>query len=284
MNEKRHRRTAFGKVAGWGAAAGAAAAAYMAFEAQWVNCRMSDLQVPDLPAAWSGLKILHLTDVHAGVFAGNERSLAKAISWAKPLEPDLVFLTGDVLGDPRRATKCLELLAQLEPRLGKYAVTGNHEYGISKSPLARLRQTADLWKTADVTLLNDSCAQLPARGGNSIVLCGADYLTGGFGLLGDDQERLSADGFAILLIHEPPELDSALAGNFPLTFAGHTHGGQIRVFRKGNLVPFDDQGESYLSGVHPWGGGLLVVSRGIGTSFVPFRLMTRPEATLWRLV
>ena len=40
----------------------------------------------------------------------------------------------------------------------------------------------------------------------------------------------------------------------------------------------------YLLGVHPWGAGTLVVTRGIGTSFLPFRLLTRPEATLWRLV
>lgn len=284
MNEKRHKRATFARLAGWAAAAGGAAAAYMAFEAQWVQCRRSDLRVPGLPEGWAGLKVLHLTDVHAGVFATNEWSLSKAVKWAKPLEPDLVLLTGDVLGDPNRAEVCLKLLAQLEPRLGKYAVTGNHEYGISKSPLARLRQTAGLWKTAGVTLLSDSCVQLPEREGGSVVLCGADYITGGFGLLGDEQARLRADGFPILLIHEPPEADSALAGGFPLAFAGHTHGGQIRVIRKGNLVPFDDQGETHLSGVHPWGDGLLVVSRGIGTSFVPFRLLTRPEATLWRLV
>lgn len=284
MNVKRHQRTTFVRLAEWTAAAGAAAAAYMAFEAQWVKCSMSDLRVPGLPEGWSGLKVLHLADVHAGVFASNERSLSKAVEWAKPLEPDLVLLTGDVLGDPSRAQACLELLAQLEPRLGKYAVTGNHEYGISKSPFARLHQTAELWKAAGVTLLSDSCVQLPEREGSRVVLCGADYVTGGLGLLGDEQGRLRADGFPILLIHEPPEADSPLAGGYPLTFAGHTHGGQIRVLRKGKLVPFDDQGEAHLSGVHPWGGGLLVVSRGIGTSFVPFRLLTRPEATLWRLV
>jgi len=277
-------RTTFARLAGWAAAAGGAAAAYMAFEAQWVQCRMSDLRVPGLPAGWSGLKVLHLTDVHAGFFASNERSLSKAVNWAKPLEPDLVLLTGDVLGDPNRAGVCLELLAQLEPRLGKYAVTGNHEHGISKSPFARLQRTAELWKSAGVTLLSDSCVQLPEREGGRVVLCGADYITGGFGLSGDEQRRLHTGDFPILLIHEPPEADSALAGSFPLAFAGHTHGGQIRVMRRGNLVPFDDQGETYLSGVHPWGDGLLVVSRGIGTSFVPFRLLTRPEATLWRLV
>ena len=61
-------------------------------------------------------------------------------------------------------------------------------------------------------------------------------------------------------------------------------GGQLRVPAPSGLVPLTDQGSEFLGGVYPWGDGLLVVSRGVGTSFLPFRLLTRPEATLWRLV
>jgi predicted MPP superfamily phosphohydrolase len=317
------------RLAAGAVAAGAAAAAYMVFEAQWVQCRQADLEVPGLPAPWSGLTILHLADIHAGQFRVNERSLAKVIDWAEPLAPDLVFLTGDNVGDPRRCKACLQLLSRLRPPLGMFAVTGNHEYGLSKGPLARPLDPSSLWAEAGITLLSDSCIALPARDGAQVTVCGGNYITGGFDLVsraapacgaaasaGDARpappspappaplgQRASAGvgpaapilatapgaaapagAFPILLIHEPPECDSPLFGRFPLAFAGHTHGGQLRMPTPSGLRVISREEHEYLCGVHPWGAGLLVVTRGVGASFLPFRLLTRPEATLWRLV
>lgn len=277
---------------GWVVGAGAAVATYMHFEAQWVDCGQANLVVPGLPSPWSGLRVLHLSDVHAGLFLSNERSLQKVVRWAIPLAPDIVFLTGDMLGNPRGNTTCLELLAHLRPPLGTYAVTGNHEYGIGKGPLARSRDASRLWDQADITLLDDQCVSLPGRDGTRITICGADYRSGGFGLLNEtpsdiNREQRTADAtddFPILLIHEPPAPDSPLGERFPLAFAGHTHGGQLRRPGRGGLTPLHKENNKYLGGVYKWGRGFLVVSRGVGTSFVPFRLLTRPEATLWRLV
>lgn len=263
------------------AAGGAIVAAYMLFEAQWVECQEKTLRVPGLPRAWSGIKVLHLSDVHAGDFGSSLVSLRKAVTWAVPLEPDLVFFTGDILGDPSRSAQSLAEIARLSPALGSYAVTGNHEYGLGKGPLARARASAGLWAGAEVTLLKDRCVRLPARGGSSLVLCGADYVTGGFGL-GDPS--VEPGDFRVLLIHDPPRVDDPLKNLFSLAFAGHTHGGQLRVPAPSGLVPLSNQRREFLSGLYPWGDGLLVVSRGVGTSFLPFRLLTRPEATLWRLV
>lgn len=273
------------RVAAGAAAAGAAAAAYMAYEAQWVHCREAELVVPGLPTQWSGLRVLHLSDVHAGRFLVNELSLAKVVRWAAPLPLDLVLLTGDILGDPERSRPCLQLLSLLKPHLGMFAVTGNHEYGLGKGPLARPRDARALWREAGITLLTDSCAALPARGGCSLVLCGADYLTGGYGLLEPGTvPAAGATACPVLLAHKPPPSDSPLAHLFPLAFAGHTHGGQLRAPGPGGLTPIHNEHEEYLAGVHRWGRGSLVVSRGVGVSFLPFRLFTRPEATLWRLV
>jgi predicted MPP superfamily phosphohydrolase len=280
------------------------------FEAQWIDCREKTMRVPGFPKAWSGLKVLHLADVHAGDFGLNLISLRKAVAWAVPLEPDLVFLTGDVLGDPLRSEQSLAELSRLSPKLGSYAVTGNHEYGIGKGPLARARDTTSLWAQAGIILLKDACIRLPARSDSSLVLCGADYLTGGFGLAdlfaaretarrgaaprqaatGDSADRsqrsalIAPADFPILLIHEPPERGDSLKDLFSLAFAGHTHGGQLRVPAPSGLVPLSEEDGEFLGGVYRWGEGVLVVSRGVGTTFVPFRLLTRPEATLWRLV
>ena len=268
------------------AAAGAAAASYMAYEARWVQCRQRDLLVPGLPPEWSGLTVLHLSDVHAGAFSGNERSLQRVVDWAAPLSPDLVLLTGDVLGEAESSRPCLQLLGRLQPRLGMFAVTGNHEYGLSKAPLARPRDTQSLWQEAGATLLRDSCFALPARNESTLVLCGADYLTGGYGLLQSDAvpKAVASRTLPILLIHDPPPADSPLADRFPLAFAGHTHGGQLRVPGPSGLSALHQEGYEHLSGVHSWGHGTMVITRGVGVSFLPFRLLTRPEATLWRLL
>ncbi len=286
MESPDHKSRALLRLAATAVAAGAAAASYMAYEARWVECRQRDLTVPGLPSPWSGLKVLHLSDVHAGSFAGNQRSLERVVRWAEPLAPDLVLLTGDVIGPHEHSRPCLDLLKRLRPPLGMFAVTGNHEYGLSKGPLARPRNTDDIWGEVEVTLLTDSCAALPSREGSALVLCGADYLSGGYGLLepaaiprlGDPQ------ALPILLIHDPPPSDSPLATRFPLAFAGHTHGGQLRVPGPSGLTALHKEDHEHLSGVHTWGQGTIVISRGVGVGFLPFRLLTRPEATLWRLL
>jgi predicted MPP superfamily phosphohydrolase len=295
------------------AAAAAASATYMLFEAQWVRCRRADLQVPGLDPAYRGLTILHLCDVHAGFFPTNERALRKVVDWAVPLAPDLVLLTGDVLGQRRRSRRCLDLLTRVRPRLGTYAVTGNHEYGLSKSPFARARDSSAMWHEASITLLADTCVRVSVESGDRntaplagagqesaegtskapgqeaapvrktahLTLCGADHLTGGYPLA---QQASPSDELSILLVHEPPPADSPLAGRFELAFAGHTHGGQLRIPSRTGLTPLAKEGDERLSGIHEWGRTQLIISRGVGTSFLPFRLLTRPEATLWRLV
>ena len=268
--------------------------AYMAFEAQWVQCRELDLPVPGLPQPWSGLTVLHLSDVHPDSFPSNLWVLAQVVRWARQRTLDLVLLTGDVLGHSRRSKTCLALLEKLQPRLGTFAVTGNHEYGLTKGLLAQARPAKAAYAGTSITLLDDSCVELPARNGFRLVLCGADYLSGGFGLLelakelglapGPPITRTGTRPFPVLLSHEPPPPHSPLTAFFPLVFAGHTHGGQLRLPSRLGLKPPHMPRDGYLAGIYHWGNGLLVVSAGIGTSFLPLRLFTRPEATLWRLV
>lgn len=279
---RRALKRSLGKVALGGAAAGSAAAAYMVFEAQWVACREEELALPDLPALLTGLRVLHLSDVHAGQPGLNLYTLRKAVEWAQPRRPDLVVLTGDILSAGRGGTRCLELLSRLQPRLGSFAVTGNHEYGLSKNPFAH-RPLVGGWEQAGITLLKDRCQVVPVEGagpGARLVVCGADYVTGGHPLL---RAGIPDGDLAVLLIHRPPEPDDALGDHFSLAFAGHTHGGQIRFPTPWGRVSPHRVDSGYVEGVHRWGRGLLAVSRGLGTTFLPLRLLTRPEAVLYRL-
>ena len=274
------------------AAAGVAAAAYMAFEAQWLRRGRRPLVIPGLAAAFEGLTVLHLSDVHAGQPGLNLHTLRKAVEWGVSIEPDLVVLTGDILGGVRGRRQCLELLSLLRPRLGSYAVTGNHEHGLSKNPLAHRPGGLD-WSAAGVTVLEDRCVALePATGplppgettdtgipGARVILCGADYLTGGYDFRGPSPRE---GDLRVLLIHRPPMPDDPLLKRFDLAFAGHTHGGQIRLPGPHGKFALHRERLPYVEGIHRCGDTLLAISPGIGTTFLPFRLLTRPEVTLYR--
>lgn len=254
----------------------------MLFESQWLAPREETLKLPDLPAELEDFTILHLSDIHAGQLGFNLRTLRKAVVWGGARRPDLVLLTGDILGAPRSRKRCVALLTQLNPPYGIFAVPGNHEYGLSKNPFATVTPPLD-WNTEQITLLRDQCITVSknrTEHGPTLRICGADYLTGGHSLTAEDVQNA---GFPLLLTHRPPEPDDPLGQLFSLAFAGHTHGGQIRLPSPRGLLPLHQETLPYLCGVHSWGRGSLCISRGIGTTFAPFRLFTRPEVVLYRL-
>jgi len=298
---KRHAKADKNRLSASLALLGISLPLYMYLEAHWVRVRHMTLPIRGLPQPWSGITVLHLSDVHAGAFALNLRVLDKVVCWAEQARLDLVLLTGDILTGSKQDEACLALLGRLKPSLGMFAVTGNHEYGITAGFSGRPRDTRALWRRAGITLLDDTCMCLPPRSGKTLMLCGADYLSDGYPLLEHplltgvrSQAQIPAQNhshldsgrnhfFPILLIHRPPAGDSPLAQLFPLGFAGHTHGGQLRFPTQSGLRPLHMPRDAYLSGVYEWGAGKLVVSAGLGVSFLPFRLFSRPEATLWRL-
>jgi len=270
------------KAAYGGAVVAAGLAGYMLYESQWLRYREEDLAVPGLPAGLSGLRILHLSDIHAGTPSLNMRTLAKAVRVSEGRGYDVAVVSGDITDGGPAAQKCLEALSVLRPRLGVFMVPGNHEYGLSKNPLVRAN---GFFLDGLPGYLRDETVRLTAPSGTDFLLSGADYVTRGFGLLqsrqanGDD-----ADLFSILLTHRPPAPADPLLDVFPLVFAGHTHGGQIRLPTPFGLVALHRRSLPCTEGVHRLGKSTVVISRGIGTTFVPFRLLTRPEAIVFTLV
>jgi predicted MPP superfamily phosphohydrolase len=98
-------------------------------------------------------------------------------------------------------------------------------------------------------------------------------------------ELFTVDGsFRILLVHFPDAVDDLPPGECSLVLAGHLHGGQICLPRVGGKIRLSHTEWRYLEGVHRVGDTTLVVSRGTGTTLVPFRLLARPEVALLRLV
>jgi uncharacterized protein len=244
------------------------------FEAGWVRLAEREVEVPGLPAELDGLRVGHLSDFHLGVPSRGEHATARGVEWVARERPDLVCVTGDLLSRPRGERRLRELLGRLEH---PYVVLGNHDYAHSRDPFSK---PVELGPLASGELLADSSVETERRG-RTVELAGVDPRS----WLAKRRSNFdpSSAGLRILLCHFPRALDTVEAGRFQLILAGHMHAGQIVLpYGFGRLL-LAHPSARYSSGVYRRGDTVMHVSPGLGTTFVPFRLFARPEATILTL-
>jgi predicted MPP superfamily phosphohydrolase len=236
--------------------------------------RVVDVPVPGLPPELDGLRIAHLSDFHLGVPSPGVGSVAKACLWVRERQPDLVAISGDLLTHPR-GEPLLRKLVRLLPQ-PTVAVLGNHDLAISRDPQAR---RSDLQELEPATLLRDEGTSLELRG-KTVWIAGADARLIVHSRLRADPGSLARDAdLRILLCHYPRVVDQLEPGLFDLVLTGHMHDGQIALPYPGGKLRFAHLTAPYAKGLYRRPGGLMHVSPGLGTTFVPFRFAARPEAT-----
>jgi predicted MPP superfamily phosphohydrolase len=246
-----------------GAAAGIGAA-WGLFEAQWVELREVETRVHRLPQELDGVTILHLSDFHLGTVSLNGRTLERAVAWSEEEEVDLVALTGDLLSRRRGAARLTAALGRFRSRHGVYAVLGNHDVDEARSALG-------------TGLLDDSSVVLDIRGKRVQIAGGGpteDWRWRKLERLADPDVDLR-----ILLFHFPDVTQWLPPASYDLILAGHLHGGQICLPTPRGKLRLEHLRAQHWEGVHETSAGTLHVSRGLGTSFVPFRFLARPEGT-----
>jgi uncharacterized protein len=260
------------------AALAAAGLGWMLFEAQWVELLELDVPVEGLPPELDGFAILHLSDFHLGTISFNGRTLRKAVDWAEGREPDLVAITGDLVSRRRGERMLRKALARLRARHGTYAILGNHDVAETRDPFSR---PSDLTGLAEggAHLLEHGSAGFPARG-RTVQLAGADPRR-----IRDPVAPLAdpAADLRILLVHYPDAIWSLAPGDFHVILAGHLHGGQICLPTPRGKLRLEHLRAPLWEGLHQLPVGAMHVSRGLGTSFVPLRLLARPEAAILTL-
>jgi predicted MPP superfamily phosphohydrolase len=231
---------------------------------------------PDL----CGLRVVHVTDIHAGPFISFE-SIARTVSMVNALKPDLIVLTGDYINNnPSYVNGCVRLLNDLKANAGVFGVYGNHDYytgidsvreGFSKTRIFMLSHSRRAAKGLE-GLLNIIGVEDPV----SRWAADAQF---------QDLAKISAlavpHQFNLLLSHRPGIFKACKDCNIQLTLAGHTHGGQV-------IVPMVGERGFSLAGLFvTYTHGLyesekdpevrMYVSRGIGTIIAPVRLFCKPE-------
>ena len=256
------------------AASLAALLAYGWWEAGWVRLRELPVMLPSLPPELHGLRIAHLSDFHLGLPSRGERAVERAVAWAAAARPDLTVITGDLLSRRDGEPRLRELLETL-PHC--YVVLGNHDVAEARDPFSRGVAVDEL---RGATLLNDEAWAVRVRN-QGVQIAGvhpATFLAGDgarIARFADERSRLR-----ILLCHYPEIVDQLPAGAFDLVLAGHLHDGQICIPTPFGKVRCAHPRARYTRGLYRRPGGTLHVSPGLGTTFVPFRFLARPEATL----
>jgi predicted MPP superfamily phosphohydrolase len=268
------------------AATGAAALglAYLLHEAQWVRRVDRPLSAPDADAALDGLTVVQLSDFHAGFVPSlNLRATRKAVDLALAAHPDLVVVTGDFAGGLAGLAELRRQLVRLQPPLGFFGVLGNHDHGDSKAPF--VRPTDPAFVTAcGVRLLSNEAVSVDV-GGATVQVAGVDDTDGGHDDLPAVLEELDRRPgvLRLLLSHHASVVKDTAPGDFHLTLAGDTHGGQICLPLPGRRIMLSDPGAEFAEGAYDVGGRPLYVTRGVGTSMLPFRAFCRPEVVVFRV-
>jgi uncharacterized protein len=255
---------------GTGAVAGALGWGH--FEAGWVRLEELECPLEGLPGELAGVRIAHLSDFHLGFPSRGEQATRRSVQWVSSRQPDLVLVSGDLMSRGRGEPLLRELLAQLP---NCYAVLGNHDFAETKDPFSTRSPVGDL---KPATLLLDEARTLEVRG-HSVQIVGVDPRSYSRGIA---QPARLADPDAdlrILLCHFPNVIDRLPQGSFDLVLSGHLHAGQVTLPLPGRRIPLAHPRWRYLHGLYRRNGATLHVSAGLGTTFVPFRFLARPEAT-----
>ena len=255
------------------------------------DVRSVDIKIPNLDPSLQGLKLVQISDLHAGSLF-SERPMWEAVELVNSLEPDLVAITGDFVNeDPHEVELILPPLRRLEASIGVYGCLGNHDH------LGDVRIIHKSLATTSVELLTNEHRDLRFNG-KRLFLVGTDNTGHGqdFGDLTAAMKGIDAtddDVLQILLAHDPRYWDTTARTEAPaidLTLSGHTHGGQFGIERgrvrlgwarfayprwAGHYAELNSDADRYQQ---------LYVNRGLGTSGAPLRVGIRPEITVLTLI
>ena len=225
-----------------------------------------------LPSGFNGLKIMHLSDIHYASIG--EKKLNKAVDEVNEMKPDIVVFTGDLYDEFSNLTdemkeKIINALSRINAPLGKYAVSGNHDY--------MHEGYEDIIKQSGFTYLHNSTKLIYYNDEQPIEIIGYPDER-------EDQPNYDielSDYYKIALIHEGDSWEH-IKDKVDLTLAGHSHGGQVRLpfigciaKVKGSKIYYDEH--------YKYNDSELFVNFGLGEVEFKLRAFNKPSINMYRL-
>jgi predicted MPP superfamily phosphohydrolase len=224
------------------------------------------LAIPELPPAWDGMTILHLSDLH---FIGTpsrrfyEWIIRKCVADGVP---DVVALTGDIVDTGKHHRWIIPLLGRLRWKEAAFAILGNHDYWHDTSKIRRRLRRLGMHE------LGNRWEVVPLRGVPAVVI-GHE---GPWFRPDPDLSDCPADLFRICLSHTPDNIGWCKSHNVSLMLSGHVHGGQIRLPVFGSIFVPSWYSRKYDMGVFHEPPTVLHVSRGLSGK-EPLRFRCHPQ-------
>jgi predicted MPP superfamily phosphohydrolase len=255
------------------------------------------LSCNNLPAAFKGLKIVHISDIHIGSLQ-DKNAVEAGINKVLQQKPDLILFTGDLVNNKAAEMEgWTDLFSQFRAPLGVYSILGNHDYGdyvawpSLEAKQNNLQQLKQIHAGMGWRLLMNEHVVLEKEG-QKIALLGIENwgAKGRFPKYGRMQEAYPGTEsipFKILMSHDPSHWDAQVRTIYPdidLMLSGHTHGMQFGMenpFFKWSPVQWMYK---QWAGLYEEGGQKLYVNRGFGFIGYPGRVGILPEITLLELV
>lgn len=254
------------------------------------------LHFDDLPEAFDGYKITHISDIHSGSF-DNRSEVVNGINIIKELKSDVIMFTGDMVNN--RSSELLpwkELFSELKADDGVFSILGNHDYGdymdwdSAAEKEQNFEELIQLQKDMGYDLLlNEN--RFIERNGQRLAIVGVENWGKGYfkraGDLGKAADGVKPDDFKILLTHDPSHWDEVVINDdyhYHLTLSGHTHGMQFGIEIPGwfKWSPIKYKYKHW-AGVYKEMGQYINVNRGFGYLGFPGRVGIWPEITVIEL-
>lgn len=255
------------------------------------------VNIKGLPQGLTGLKIVQISDIHAGSFTFKE-PVKRAIELINAQEADLVFFTGDMVNDLAEEMEAFQdVFNKIQAKYGVYSVLGNHDYGEYvrwDSPEAKQNNLDRLKKLQfDMgwNLLVNENTILDIKG-EQVAIIGVENYSAKpqfprYGDLSKAYQGTEKASLKLLLSHDPSHWEAQVLQNYKdinITFSGHTHGFQFGIEIPG-WIKWSPVKYVYKewAGLYEKESQFLYVNRGLGFLGYPGRVGILPEITVMDL-
>ena len=259
--------------------------------------RKQQLNIPNLPHPFKGLKIIQISDIHIGSFMSDE-PIKEAVKMITDQKADIIFFTGDLVNEiTEEALPFIDALKEMTAPLGVYSILGNHDYGdyfYQKDDLKGKKHNYQLmqkvhqklgWKL----LLNEH--HIIEKDNERLAILGVENWgkLNRFPKLGDiDKAKAGTkkEDVKLLLSHDPSHWEAHVIPNhkdISATFSGHTHGMQFGIEIPGFKWSPSKYMYKYWAGLYKNKSQQIYVNRGLGFIGYPGRVGILPEITVFTL-
>lgn len=238
-----------------------------------------EVTIPQLPSVFHYYCIVHISDIHYGQWISSNR-LGGVVDLINKNNPDLIAITGDFVSyliNDSIEEMMVEQLKRLKPRDATVGVLGNHDHWTGAERIRKILKKSNIYDISNNVYTI-------RKGDSSLNIAGVDSVTAKKDRFDLVLKKMSFDGPAILLAHEPDfAVKSAATKRFNLQLSGHSHGGQFVIPLLGTPV----RGNLFMKyplGKYKIGDMVQYTNRGLGTNGYWVRINCPPEIAVISLL